>query len=109
MTPATKPGSISYDIFEMGVPHAHGGQRYVIGFHDNYSRVNKVYLLHKKSDAYLAMNSDHAWARSHGVSIYRMHADNAPELTGPAMKAAWAAKGIRLTACAPNASPGATV
>ena len=26
MTPATKPGSISYDIFEMGVPHAHGGR-----------------------------------------------------------------------------------
>ena len=53
--PATVPGYISYDIFEMGVPHVHGGQRYVIGFHDNFSKVNRLYLLHRKSDAPLAM------------------------------------------------------
>ena len=86
----------------MGLPHAHGGQRYVIGFHDNYSKVNRLYyLLHRKSDAPIAMRSYHAWARSHGVDVRRMHADNAGELTGPALKAEWAAKGVRLTACAP--------
>ena len=31
-----------------------------------------------------------------------MHADNAGELTGQALKDEWAAKGIRLTACAPR-------
>ena len=95
------PGYISFDIFEMGLPHAHGGQRYVIGFHDNYSKLNRLYLLHKKSDAPVAMRQYHAWARSHGVDIRRMHADNAPELTGAQLKAEWAERGVRLTACAP--------
>ena len=34
--PVSEPGHISYDIFEMGVPHMHGGQRYVIGY-DRFS------------------------------------------------------------------------
>ena len=102
----TEPGYFSYDIFEMGVRHMHGGQRYLIGFHDTYSTLNKVYLLHHKSDAHKAMDLVYAWARSHGVSIKRFHADNAPELTGPALTEKWASRGVRLTACAPNEPRG---
>ena len=104
--PASEPGYISYDIFEMGVGHIHGGHKYVIGFHDTYSRVNKIYVLAAKSDAYLAMRKFHAWANSHGVTIRRMHADNAGELTGADLKREWEAKGIRLSACAPNEPRG---
>ena len=99
--PVKEPGYISYDIFKMGVPHMRGGQRYVIGFHDTYSTLNKVYLLSAKSHAPQAIEMYHAWARSHGVDIKRFHADNAPELTGPKVEAAWAARGVRVTACAP--------
>ena len=99
--PALVPGYISYDIFEMGIPHLHGGQKYVIGFHDSYSRLNKVYLLHNKSQAPCAIDKFHAWARSHNVQILRLHADNANELSGKALTEKWAARGIRITACAP--------
>ena len=48
----TAPGDlISYDVWEVGVGHVHGGQRKVINFHDHYSRINKPYLIHKYSDA----------------------------------------------------------
>ncbi|KAL3910171.1 MAG: hypothetical protein SGPRY_009154, partial [Prymnesium sp.] len=36
------PGElVSMDVYTTGVPHVHGGQRYVIGFHDHYSRMDK--------------------------------------------------------------------
>ena len=102
----TEPGYISYDIFEMGVRHMQGGQRYLIGFHDAYSRLNKIFLLHQKSDAHKAMDLMYAWANSHGVTVRRFHADNAPELTGPALVDLWAKRGVRLTACAPHVPRG---
>ena len=77
----------------MGIPHLHGGQKYVIGFHDSYSRLNKVYLLHNKSQAPCAIDKFHAWARSHNVQILRLHADNANELSGKALTEKWAARG----------------
>ena len=104
--PVKEPGHISYDIFEMGVRHMFGGQRYVIGFHDAYSTLNKVYLLSSKSHAPQAIELFYAWARSLGVSIKRLHADNAKELTGPKLVAAWAARGVRVTACAPHEPRG---
>ena len=104
--PVSIPGLISYDIFEMGTPHINGGQKYVIGFHDAYSRLNKVYLLKSKSQAGEAMDKFYAWARSHQVAIIRFHADNAPELTGNAVKDKWAARGIRVTSCAPHTPRG---
>ena len=102
----TEPGYFSYDIFEMGVRHMQGGQRYLIGFHDAFSRLNKIFLLHQKSDAHKAMHLMYAWANSHGVTVRRFHADNAPELTGPALADLWAKKGVRLTACAPHVPRG---
>ena len=101
-----RPGSISYDIYEAGVPHIHGGHKYIIGFHDAYSGVNMVYNLMSKSHAHLAMDKYHAWARSHGVDIFRFHADNAGELTGEHLKEKWAARGVRITACAPHEPRG---
>ena len=68
--------------------------------------MNKVCLLQSKSDAYLAMRKYHAWANSHGVNVRRMHADNAGELTGEDLKREWSAKGVRLSACAPNEPRG---
>ena len=101
-----RPGSVSYDIYEAGVPHIHGGHRYIIGFHDNYSGVNMVYNLLSKSHAPLAMDKYYAWARSHGVDVFRFHADNAGELTGELLKETWAARGVRITACAPHEPRG---
>ena len=103
---ADAPGSVSYDIYEAGVPHIHGGHRYIIGFHDKYSTLNKVYNLQSKSHAHLAMDMYYAWASSHGVKIFRFHADNAGELTGDKLKEKWAARGVRITACAPHEPRG---
>ena len=103
---ASAPGQISYDIMEMGIPHMTGGHRYVIGFHDAYSHLNKVYLLSSKSQAPQAIERFHAWARSLGVDIRHFHADNAPELTGKTVKDHWQARGIRVTACAPYVPRG---
>eukprot|EP00965_Chrysotila_dentata_P162210 5356855-Pleurochrysis_carterae.AAC.1 len=46
---------ISYDIYYVSVPHVHGGQQYVINFHDHYSTLNTPYLLALKSDAFTAL------------------------------------------------------
>lgn len=102
----SEPGHISYDIFEMGTPAMPGGQKYVIGFHDAFARLNKVYLLRSKSQAPEAMDKFYAWARSLGVDIRRFHADNAPELTGPSVKAKWASRGVRVTSCVPHTPRG---
>ena len=68
----SEPGYVSYDIYEPGVSHVHGGHRYIIGFHDRYSKVNKLYLLMAKSDAHEAMDNYYSWARSHGVQVRRI-------------------------------------
>jgi hypothetical protein len=38
-------GTFSMDIWSVNVPHVHGGQPNVLGFHHNGSRLNKFYLL----------------------------------------------------------------
>ena len=83
----SEPGYVSYDIYEPGVSHVHGGHKYVIGFHDRFSKVNKLYMLMAKSDAHQAIDSYYSWARSHGVQVRQFHSDNAGELTGDALKA----------------------
>jgi len=77
-----------------------------MGFHDHYSGVDKVYLLHRKSDAAMAIKKYIAWARSYGVDVYRLHTDNAPEFHVPAVQSLCADKSIRLTSCAPNEPRG---
>lgn len=74
---------MSMDIYVTGVAHIHGGQRYVLGLHDHYSKVDRVYLLHRKSDALQAiLQLFVAWCASLGVVVRRLHSDNAGELTG---------------------------
>eukprot|EP00965_Chrysotila_dentata_P012226 401527-Pleurochrysis_carterae.AAC.4 len=46
---------VSYDIYYVSVPHAHGGQQHVINFHDYYSDLIMPYLLVHESDAFGAI------------------------------------------------------
>ena len=102
--PVDRPGSISYDVWTASVGHVHGGQTKVIGFHDQYSDVTKYYLLHSEQidDVQGAMLKYLAWAKSYNVTPWRFHTDNAPQLSGPTMKAWLAEKGIHCTTCAPH-------
>ena len=62
----TSPGELcSFDIWTCGIGHMNGGQRYVCGFHDHYSDLDKDYLLHRKSDAASAIKKFVAFC--HGV------------------------------------------
>ena len=101
LPPVDRPGSISYDVWTASVGHIHGGQRKVIGFHDQYSKVDKFYLLQNETidEVQLAINKYLAWCSSYNVKPWRFHTDNAPQLSGPRMKAWLAAKGIRCTTC----------
>ena len=75
-----KPGdNVSFDIFTSEVPHRAGGQKYVIGFTDSFSSRKKLYLLHNKSDAPEALDMYINWCKSKGVTVIRLHTDNAPE------------------------------
>jgi hypothetical protein len=68
------PGDlVSYDIWEVGVGHVHGGQKLVLNFHDHYSNINKPYLLEKYSDAPACIKMYLAWCRSHRVDVRHMH------------------------------------
>ena len=102
--PVDRPGSISYDVWTSSVGHVHGGQTKVIGFHDQYSDVTKFYLLDSEQIQHVqgAIDKYLAWAKSYNVSPWRFHMDNAPQLSGPAMKAWLAAKNIHCTSCAPH-------
>eukprot|EP00965_Chrysotila_dentata_P016231 537077-Pleurochrysis_carterae.AAC.1 len=71
---------VSYDIYFVSVPHVHGGQQYVISFHDHYSTLNTPYLLARKSDAFTAIQHYLAYCKSHRVTVRRMHTDNAGDL-----------------------------
>ena len=104
---ATRPGHlVSYDIWYSPIGHVHGGQHYVIGFHDHFARLDMFYLLSHKSQALSAIKEYHSFARSHGVSITRMNTDNAGELSGRVVKE-WARdNGIRITTCCPNVPRG---
>ena len=50
-----------------------------MGFHEHKSKVDKVYLLHRKSDAADCIMKYAAGCESHNVTLYRLHTDNAPE------------------------------
>eukprot|EP00965_Chrysotila_dentata_P071352 2358252-Pleurochrysis_carterae.AAC.1 len=65
-------------------PHDHGGQQYVLNSHDHYSTLYSPYLLSRKSDAFSAIKRYLATCNSHRVTVRRMHADNAGDLTSKA-------------------------
>ena len=99
----TAPGDlISYDVWEVGVGHVHGGQRKVINFHDHYSRINKPYLIHKYSDAPAAIDLFLAWCKSHKVTVRHMHTDNGTTLCSQEVRDKLSAAHVHLTTIAPN-------
>eukprot|EP00965_Chrysotila_dentata_P043611 1450156-Pleurochrysis_carterae.AAC.1 len=82
MPTTTNAGDIiSYAINYVSVPHVHGGQQYVINFHDLYSTLNTPYLLARKTDAFIALQHYIAYCKSHHVTVRRVHTDNAGDLT----------------------------
>ena len=90
MPEVVAPGElVSVDIYETGVGHIHGGHKYVVGFHDFYSGLTRVYLLKRKSDAPVAYKMYYAWCSSHRVYVKRFNTDNAGELSGEPVRA-WA-------------------
>ena len=99
-------GHASFDIYTVGLAHVHGGQRYVMGFHEHKSKVDKVYLLHRKSGAAECIMKYAAWCESHHVKLYCLHTDNAPEFHVPRIQQFCNERGIRLTSCAPNEPRG---
>ena len=80
---------VGVDIYETGVGHIHGGHKYVVGFHDAFSGLTRVYLLKRKSDAPVAYKMYYAWCSTHRVYVKRFNTDNAGELSGEAVRA-WA-------------------
>ena len=44
-----EPGYFSIDIYQLGVSHVHGGQKYLFGAHDLYSKLNWVCLMDSKA------------------------------------------------------------
>lgn len=79
-----------------------------MGFYDHYSRLDKVYLLHRKSDAAECIQKFLAWCTAHGVNVKRLHTDNAPEFHVPAVQRLCnhPSNKIRLTSCAPHEPRG---
>eukprot|EP00965_Chrysotila_dentata_P131941 4362123-Pleurochrysis_carterae.AAC.1 len=68
-------------MYYVSTPHVHGGQQYVINFHDHYSTVNSPYLLSRKSDAISAKMHYFAYCNSHRVTVRKIHTHNAGDLT----------------------------
>ena len=77
------PGElVVFDMWSVSVPFVHGGQCYVIAFHDTCSRITRPYLIGSKSEAARALKEFHAWAKSEGVEVRKYWTDNAPEFCG---------------------------
>eukprot|EP00965_Chrysotila_dentata_P178399 5892082-Pleurochrysis_carterae.AAC.1 len=103
MSVATTAGElVSYDIYYVSVPHVHGGQQYVINFHDHYSTLNTPYLLARRSDAFSAIKLYIAYCNSHNVAVRKMHTDNAGDLTSKQIRAFLLERGARLTNISPH-------
>ena len=84
------PGDlVSYDVYDMGLAHVHGGQRKILGIHDHYSKFNWVCLLRSES----ADEMCQAWrqyanvCKMHRIVIRRVNTDNHRTHTGDKMTA----------------------
>eukprot|EP00965_Chrysotila_dentata_P082464 2722631-Pleurochrysis_carterae.AAC.1 len=101
-TPTAAGDIVSYDIHYVSTPHIHGGQQYVINFHDHYSTLNSPYLLSRKSDAFSAIKHYLAYCNSYRVTVRRMHTDNAGDLTSKVIQEFLLQHGVRLTTISPH-------
>ena len=81
-----KPGDlVSFDVYNMGVPHIHGGQRKVMGFHDHMSKFNYVVLLANETEEEIlrGLKEFINYTRSCRVVVRHIHTDNAKPHLGP--------------------------
>ena len=104
---ATSPGElVSYDIWQAPVGHLFGGQKYVVGFHDQYSALDRVYLLRHKSEFPEALQQYAAFCRSYRVELRRLHSDNEAVLNSRRV-AEWCRQHrVRHTTSAPRVARG---
>eukprot|EP00966_Prymnesium_polylepis_P330409 7386061-Prymnesium_polylepis.1 len=65
------------DSWTHSAAHIHGGQKTVLDTYDAYSRLDRSYLMHAKSEVGGCLETHFAWNNSLGV---RYNGDNAPDL-----------------------------
>ena len=76
---ATSPGQYcSFDVYDIGVPHVHGGHRKVFGMHDLYSKFNWVTLMKNESESEVlrCLQEWHAFCSAANVTCKHLHTDN---------------------------------
>ena len=80
---------VSFDVMKLGVKHVHGGQTAVLGIHDHHSQFNWVRLLRNETeDEMIAAWREYLnYAKSHNVTIKRVHTDNFSSHVGAKMRA----------------------
>ena len=97
---------VGMDVWSVRVPHVHGGQTKVIGFHDYYSTLDKFYLIPDETSASCAkaLCEFLGYCKSHGVSVKRIHTDNAQAFVGEntAMQKVINENCIRMTTISPG-------
>ena len=97
-----KPGHISVDGWENKTAHVHGGQKLVLGLHDNYAALNRSYLCAKKSDHADAIDKGLIWFKGRlNVTPVSVHADNAPDLIAGSAAAVVSKHKVAVTSCPP--------
>eukprot|EP00966_Prymnesium_polylepis_P052867 1224635-Prymnesium_polylepis.1 len=96
---------LSFDVYDIGVPHIHGGQRKVLGIHDHFSTLNWVRLLKNETEDELttAWREFLNYTRSVHVTIRHVHTDNAKPHVGAKMTKFFAEEvKCRYTTIVPN-------
>eukprot|EP00965_Chrysotila_dentata_P139870 4623925-Pleurochrysis_carterae.AAC.2 len=93
---------VNYDIYYVSVPHVHGGQQYVINFHDHYSDLSMSYLLARKSDAFGAIQHYLGFCNFYHVTVRRVLNDNAGDLTSNQIRDFLLHRGITLNTISPH-------
>ena len=87
---ASAPGDfMSFDVYDIGVPHVHGGHRKVFGVHDLYSKFNWVCLMHNESESEVlrCLKEFHTFMHAAKVTGRNLHTDNYTSYHTPAVKA----------------------
>ena len=80
----------------------HGGQRLVLGLHDNHAGLNRSYLCKDKKAHAPAIDKGLTWWTGRlGVTPKRVHADNAPDLIKGAAAEVIRSHQVYQSSCAP--------
>ena len=96
------PGDLlGIDSWSHSAAHIHGGQKAVLGTYDAYSRLDRSYLMHAKSDASGCLETHLAWNNSLGVRYKRANGDNAPDLIKGESEQVFRRWGCHITSSSP--------